>query len=506
MKDEILSFSPHSKLFAVFAHGRRFAMRGTRLDCRHTMSLFMPLTPLMPFMRFKPFKRLKRDALSLARLPFAGLFGAHSPSKNQFVGSDFDAPEVRRVLRAMLEPSLDAVCITLKDKVVFINTAFASIVGVAQLDAVIGRSIYSLLPAKFHAVLRQQAQHAELGDFPQPQARLQIAHGDGCVRDLTCIACAMPEMGDNVLQRVFRDVTLQTQERTSWERTRCELQRLSASQVDAREAERRHIAREMHDELGQRLTALKMELSNLMRPPRANDDRNEHGDINNVSGSGSGGDQRISALLGMVDDTIASVRRIASDLRPMMLDDLGLNPAIEWLARESAQRMNVKVSLTLEAPELPNEHRFATAIYRIVQEALTNVARHAHASHVHIETKRVGDELRVVVSDDGCGFSAQAMSRDDSHGLIGIRERTLSLGGHFEIGNRPTGGARIAIRLPLQLTGGRAKILTERRGQNTPSAQAQPCGASTPGKRSAVNFALEHAVKLLQAIPARTES
>jgi two-component system, NarL family, sensor histidine kinase UhpB len=417
-------------------------------------------------------------------------FKASTPhTVSELSGFGCDAPGIVTVLRAVFDHSPSAVCITADDQIVFTNPAFAAFFDVKQRDTLAGRSIYSLLSPPLHEALRVQgenvlAEPALAGRVPSDPLHQQFVRRDGAARELTWVASALPELGKGVLQRVLNDVTEQTQERLAWERSRRELQRLSANQVDAREAERRHIAREMHDELGQRLTALKMELASLARQ--------RHHDS----------DARISAMLNMVDDTVASVRRIASDLRPMMLDDLGLNPAIEWLARESAQRMNIEVNVSLEARTLPHENQLVIAIYRIVQEALTNVARHANATRVHIETKREGDELRVVVSDNGCGFSAQAMERDDSHGLIGIRERTLSLGGHFEIGNVPTGGARIAIRLPLQLTGGRPKILTERRGRAA-AATLDFCELSGARQRAAVEFAFDRAVKLLQSIPVK---
>jgi two-component system, NarL family, sensor histidine kinase UhpB len=399
-------------------------------------------------------------------------------------GLEGDANGIISVLRAVFDQSHDAVCITSDDHILFANTSFAAFFGVTQRDSLAGRSIYSLLEQSLHAALREQAQRALAGHVARELVHQQVNPSDGSTRVLKWVASALPELGKGVLQRVLSDVTEQTRERLAWERSRRELQRLSANQVDAREAERRHIAREMHDELGQRLTALKLELASLARQ--------RHQDS----------DARISAMLSMVDETVASVRRIASDLRPMMLDDLGLNPAIEWLARESAQRMNIKVSVMLEEPVLPNEHQLVIAIYRIVQEALTNVARHANATLVRIETKREGDELRVVVSDNGRGFSAQAMEHDNSHGLIGIRERTLSLGGHFEMGNLPTGGARIAIRLPLQLTNGRPKILTERRCQK-PITDGDVGEAPVPRKRSAVEFAFNRAVELLHSNPVK---
>jgi two-component system, NarL family, sensor histidine kinase UhpB len=414
-----------------------------------------------------------------------------------------NAPETLALLRALFNPSPDAVCITLNDRIVFSNTAFAALFEVTLRDGLRGMKIYRLLPAALHQELLRQGQRALNDESPVASVPQELTLNDGATRQLTWVTSALPELGDGVLKRVLSDVTEQAQERLAWDRARQELQRLSTNQVDAREAERRHIAREMHDELGQRLTALKIELASLARqrsngkehPYDSDSDNDNH--ANSLSESAS--DERISGMLGMVDDTIASVRRIASDLRPMMLDDLGLNPAIQWLVRESAQRTGIQFSLSLETAVLPNEHQLVIAIYRIVQEALTNVARHAHATRAHVETRRFGDELHVVVSDNGCGFSAQAMNRDDSHGLMGIRERTLSLGGHFEIGNLPAGGARIGIRLPLQLTKGRHKILTERRVQK-PDVQLDERDLRAHRKRSAVELAFDRAVRQLQSL------
>ncbi len=216
-------------------------------------------------------------------------------------------------------------------------------------------------------------------------------------------------------------------------RALCELQALSANQVEAREAERRHIAREMHDELGQRLTALKMELASMGRL------------------SAKLKNERVQAMIDMVDDTVASVRRIASDLRPLMLDDLGLNAAIEWLMRESTQRSGLRISHSLDETSLP-AHQEATigiAIFRITQEALTNVARHAQATEVHIELRQLDKAVHLRVRDNGKGLPTLAECRHQSHGLIGIRERVFSLGGQFEFGNSALGGAQLTVCIPL---------------------------------------------------------
>jgi two-component system, NarL family, sensor histidine kinase UhpB len=162
--------------------------------------------------------------------------------------------------------------------------------------------------------------------------------------------------------------------------------------------------------------------------------------------------QRVQAMLEMVDDTVASVRRIASDLRPLMLDDLGLNAAIEWLVRESAKRSGLCITARLDETALP-AHQEATvgiAIFRITQEALTNVARHAQATQVQIELKQVDGHLCLRVDDNGKGFCNPPKRPNHSHGLIGIRERVFSLGGQFDIANGPQRGAQLTVRIPLE--------------------------------------------------------
>ena len=234
------------------------------------------------------------------------------------------------------------------------------------------------------------------------------------------------------VQMVITDVTERAIESRELERSRRELRRLSANLVDAREEERRRIARELHDELGQRLTALKMELSSLASLPQRRDR-----------------EQRVASMLAMVDETVASVRRIATDLRPLMLDDLGLNAAIDWLAHDSARRMGMEIELQLGIVDPPIGDAATTALYRMVQEALTNIARHAHATRAGIEMRCESDDLLVTVYDNGVGFLQDSMYREGSHGLMGIRERAYMLGGNLELGNRPDGGAFISLRLPM---------------------------------------------------------
>jgi signal transduction histidine kinase len=168
-------------------------------------------------------------------------------------------------------------------------------------------------------------------------------------------------------------------------------------------------------------------------------------------------------MLTMLDDTLAALRRISSDLRPLMLDDLGLNAAIEWLARDTGRRMGIAVTVQLGEADPPVHDRVATAVYRMVQEALTNVARHARASAVQITLGHTDDELELTVEDNGTGFAQQASPRAGSFGLLGMRERADLLGGRLELGNAPGGGARLTVRLPL--SGLRQAPATRRTGE-----------------------------------------
>jgi two-component system sensor histidine kinase UhpB len=161
-------------------------------------------------------------------------------------------------------------------------------------------------------------------------------------------------------------------------------------------------------------------------------------------------DVRVAGMQAMLDDTLASVRRIASDLRPLMLDDLGLTAAIEWLARDASQRMGIPVHTRLPVAEPAVDPRVATALYRMVQEALTNVARHAQAQSVEVALREHEGQLALMVSDDGVGLDERALQRAGSYGLMGLRERAHMLGGRIAVAARPGGGTRLSVHVPAQ--------------------------------------------------------
>jgi two-component system, NarL family, sensor histidine kinase UhpB len=212
---------------------------------------------------------------------------------------------------------------------------------------------------------------------------------------------------------------------------------LSAGIQAAREEEQKRIARELHDDLGQRLTAIKIDLTMLEADLQ---DRSMSPELR----------AQAQSMQALIDDTVSSVRRIAAGLRPVALDDLGLVPALEWLARDFETRYGIPVLLDFPTGEPSFNSAAATAVFRIVQEALTNVARHAHATQVHVQALLADDEAwRITVADNGRGIAADAPRKDKSFGLLGIRERVRLLNGTAAIDTAPGRGLRLTVELPL---------------------------------------------------------
>jgi signal transduction histidine kinase len=220
----------------------------------------------------------------------------------------------------------------------------------------------------------------------------------------------------------------------SLERSQGELRMLSQQLVQAQEEDRRFLSRELHDQVGQTLTALGMEIGNL-RTLRSN--RTEEFE------------EHWSAARTMTDQVLETVRDIAMGLRPSMLDDLGLEPAIRWQARGFARRTGAPVDVIVEGnlDALPERHRIGA--YRIVQEALTNCAKHAKAKEVRIRLHNDGRNFSVTIQDDGAGFN-RAMTAGKGVGLVGIEERARELNGKLQVFTQPERGTLLQVDFPLE--------------------------------------------------------
>lgn len=215
------------------------------------------------------------------------------------------------------------------------------------------------------------------------------------------------------------------------------LQHLSRALIEGQEAERSHLARELHDEVGQALTAATLNLDALRESAAAGDE----------------GDRRVDEALEVVRRALNQVRDLSLDLHPSMLDDLGLVPALRWYLARQSERSGVPMALQSAAlgRRLPKE--IEVACFRITQEAVVNALRHGHPRRLDVEVGLAGDEVVLVVRDDGCGFDTEAARDHARHGgslgIIGMQERATLLGGHLEIESEPGAGTAIRAALPI---------------------------------------------------------
>jgi signal transduction histidine kinase len=214
--------------------------------------------------------------------------------------------------------------------------------------------------------------------------------------------------------------------------SREQLRNLSTHLQSVREEERRGVAREIHDELGQALTTLKLDLSLL---------RDE------VGSDATEANQRIGAMVQICDTTIKSVKRIITELRPRLLDDLGLTAAIEWQSEEFQRRTGIICKTSIIPNEILLEPERSTAIFRIFQETLTNIARHAGATKVDVLLRKVGENVTLEVRDNGCGISEEQIRDSRSFGLIGMRERAKYFGGALVMKGIPGSGTVVTVTL-----------------------------------------------------------
>lgn len=242
------------------------------------------------------------------------------------------------------------------------------------------------------------------------------------------------EDGRQITTIILRDITERQQVQQQLQQSYTQLRELSAALQTIREEERTHISRELHDDLGQLLATLRMDLTLLRQQP---------------PGSPASG-RLLDSMDELLLTAITSLRRIAGNLRPRALDEGGLYFALHSLRQDFVQRHAIACELAADEEELILDDSHSTAIFRIVQEALTNIARHAQASHVWLRLHREDGSLLITIEDDGRGIAEKDMDKAASFGLVGMRERVWAVHGSIVIGsdggNR---GTRIDIRMPL---------------------------------------------------------
>jgi len=242
--------------------------------------------------------------------------------------------------------------------------------------------------------------------------------------------------GRRVRLVLSNDVTERVRAEQGMIQSHKELRELASHLQDIREEERAGIAREIHDELGQQLTGMKMDISWVTKKMNGDESHSLK--------------EKLTGTLGLLDETIKTIRRIATELRPSILDDLGLMAAIEWQSQEFEKRTGIHTRFTSEIAEQSFTPAMSIALFRICQESLTNVARYAEATDVSISLNKNNSEFLLTISDNGKGFDVTKIGYKKTLGLLGMKERTLMMGGKYEIVSHPGKGTTILVRIPDQ--------------------------------------------------------
>ncbi|HEX7811866.1 MAG TPA: PAS domain-containing sensor histidine kinase [Burkholderiales bacterium] len=372
--------------------------------------------------------------LAIARLVSA------NQAETSRIRDALDATQAR--LAAIVDSAMDAiVTVDAEQRIILFNRAAEQVFRCSRQE-VLGTTLDRFLPMRFRA-----AHHGHIAHFGRTGVTSRR------MGDVTTLWAVRADNGEefpieaSISQAtegehryytvILRDITVRKQYEDELKKRQMELSHLSAQVLEAREEEKTRIARELHDELGQLLTALKMDLGWIR-------ERIGTGDPDLVAKS-----QKMQSTL---DETVSSVRRIAADLRPLMLDDLGLPDAAAWLVEDFEKRSGIQCQWRLangaEVDEF--EGNIANAVYRALQESLTNIARHAGAKHAWVMLQIGADALKLEIEDDGRGVSADDLAKTHSLGLKGMRERIHHIGGVLDISNPPRGGTRVSLRVPLR--------------------------------------------------------
>jgi PAS domain S-box-containing protein len=332
--------------------------------------------------------------------------------------------------RTLVEQANDGIFIADQSgKFIIVNTAGSRLSQYSK-EELAGMTIYDIAdpeelkvkPFRFEEMKSEQGARSER----------KLRKKDGTLIDIEINA---KFLSDGRFLAFIRDITEQKKAQEEINNSYRAIRKLSSHLQNAREEERIHIAREIHDELGQQLTVLKMDISWLNKKMKA---LNEPVLI-----------EKTNEILLMLNDTVNTVRRISSDLRPGLLDDLGLAAAIEWHLQEFGKRSGINTEFVTQETEVIIPQTLKTGLFRIFQESITNIARHAEATDVVVELFIEEATISMSITDNGKGFDVTAIGRKKTLGVLGMQERTVMMGGKFRIRRNPEKGMKVEVNVPI---------------------------------------------------------
>lgn len=322
------------------------------------------------------------------------------------------------------------------ETVVLANPAAAEMFGYPARD-MIGKRLERLIPQRFRAGHHDHVRRfGESAVVTRRMSAMRVVHAlraNGTEFPVDASISQVMVGGKKLYTVILRDITDEIRSKNELEQSRRELRELTAALEYVQEEERKRIAQELHDDLGQQLTVLKMDAS-LIRSKLAPEQR----DVLRIA----------ERLEGVLTRTVQSVRRISADLRPAMLDDLGLVPALEELVQHISQHSGLECRLAA-SDDLRVPDQLAMPLFRVAQESLNNAVKHAEASHINVSLFETDSRLVLKIEDDGKGITPGNRTQRKSYGLIGMRERIYALGGEFEVSSKANAGTTVEARVPM---------------------------------------------------------
>jgi two-component system sensor histidine kinase UhpB len=336
--------------------------------------------------------------------------------------------------RALVEQSLIGTAIIQDGKFVYVNPRTAEIVGYQQ-EEIIGLSPIDLTVEEDREFMRESFRKRISGEVASDHYTVRARRKDGIVIELEIYGSTIIYQKRPAFMSTIQDITERKKIEEQLKNSREQLRDLTANMQAAIEEEKRLISREIHDELGQILTGLKMDISWLDK--RLPEDQKILSD-------------KTESMIKLIDNLIETVRRISLELRPRELDDYGLVAAIEWQVQDFENRSGIKCEFISSIEDADLDRALSLVVFRILQETLTNVARHANATSVNITLEEEDGNLKLIVEDNGKGITEEDISGRKSLGILGIRERAHTFGGDVRISGKPGRGTTVILELPLK--------------------------------------------------------
>jgi PAS domain S-box-containing protein len=371
-----------------------------------------------------PVRRTK-DELNL-------LASSFNEMAEQLEGKIRELTESEKKYSTVVENANDGIVIFKDQMFVFANEAFCKIIGYS-LDELIGMNYLSIASTGSADLLRDRHLKRLQGEEVPGITEGEFISKNGDIRYLEVNAGLIDYSNQQAVLVVFRDITERKEYETS-------LKRLSEKVFTAQEKERKRISQELHDEVGQALSVMNISTELLQRN-------------NNLSLTDQ--QKRLEDLKKLIEKTLDDIHRISYNLRPYLLDNFGLVSALRWYTKDYSERTGIEIGLQIEGDwgELPRA--LETVIYRVIQEALTNVSKHAEASRVFISVSYYPASIEIEIEDNGKGFEVdkdlrKGMLLKGGLGLFGIKERVAAFGGVFSITSKKGSGTMISIQIPTQ--------------------------------------------------------